>query len=373
MSKPTWLQRTLLPGFAFKAVIIGGGYATGRELAEFFGPEGARGGLYGMLLAMAVWSLICASVFVYAQTIGARDYRNFFRHLLGSAWPVFEILLAALLVLMLAVFSAAAGAIGHALFGFTDLVGQLVLIGCTMVVVAFGSESVERLFKTVSLVLYATYALFIILALASFGGLIENSLAQSSEGFGWIGGGLAYSGYNAVGAVLILTTIRHLPTGRDAAIAGLLCGPLAMIPAMLFFLAMSAFPEAALADLPSDFLLGKIGLPWFHFLFQFMIFLALLESSVGCIHAINERIVHVYERDGRIYTPRLRSCAALLMLVLAGFGAQEFGLIALISYGYRFLSYGMLAVFVLPMLTIGLWRLWRWHTGALMKPATLAT
>ena len=27
-------QRFLLPGFAFKAVVIGGGYATGRELAE---------------------------------------------------------------------------------------------------------------------------------------------------------------------------------------------------------------------------------------------------------------------------------------------------------------------------------------------------
>ena len=30
----TWFQRFLLPGFAFKAVVIGGGYATGRELAE---------------------------------------------------------------------------------------------------------------------------------------------------------------------------------------------------------------------------------------------------------------------------------------------------------------------------------------------------
>ena len=28
-------QRYLLPGFAFKAVVIGGGYATGRELAEY--------------------------------------------------------------------------------------------------------------------------------------------------------------------------------------------------------------------------------------------------------------------------------------------------------------------------------------------------
>ena len=42
---PSFFQRFLLPGLAFKAVVIGGGYATGRELAEFFLPSGPWGGL----------------------------------------------------------------------------------------------------------------------------------------------------------------------------------------------------------------------------------------------------------------------------------------------------------------------------------------
>ena len=50
-------QRYLLPGFAFKAVVIGGGYATGRELAEFFLPSGAWGGLAAMALSMTEPSL----------------------------------------------------------------------------------------------------------------------------------------------------------------------------------------------------------------------------------------------------------------------------------------------------------------------------
>ena len=50
----SWFQRFLLPGFAFKAVVIGGGYATGRELAEFFLANGPRAGLAAMLLAMVV-------------------------------------------------------------------------------------------------------------------------------------------------------------------------------------------------------------------------------------------------------------------------------------------------------------------------------
>ena len=41
------------PGLGFKAVVIGGGYATGRELAEFFLPSGPWGGLAAIALATA--------------------------------------------------------------------------------------------------------------------------------------------------------------------------------------------------------------------------------------------------------------------------------------------------------------------------------
>jgi uncharacterized membrane protein YkvI len=55
---PGFLQRWILPGLAFKAVVIGGGYATGRELAEFFLPSGPIGGLLANLVATVVWSVV---------------------------------------------------------------------------------------------------------------------------------------------------------------------------------------------------------------------------------------------------------------------------------------------------------------------------
>ena len=45
-----WFRRYLLPGFVFEAAVIAGGYATGRELVEFFLPAGPWGGLLGMLV-----------------------------------------------------------------------------------------------------------------------------------------------------------------------------------------------------------------------------------------------------------------------------------------------------------------------------------
>ena len=68
--EPSCFQRFLLPGLAFKAVVIGGGYATGRELAEFFLPSGPRGGLAAMLVAMLLFSLVCIATFLFARATG---------------------------------------------------------------------------------------------------------------------------------------------------------------------------------------------------------------------------------------------------------------------------------------------------------------
>ena len=112
---------------------------------------------------------------------------------------------------------------------------------------------------------------------------------------GWALGGLTYAGYNVVGAVIILPVLRHLRSDKDALLAGALAGPLAMIPALLFFICMVAYyPQIGGESLPSDFLLKQLNFPAFHFLFQLMIYLALLESGTGCVHAFNERIAEVY-------------------------------------------------------------------------------
>ena len=359
---PTWFQRYLLPGFAFKAVVIGGGYATGRELAEFFLPSGAWGGIYAMLLSMLVWSLVCAATFLFARLVRAQDYRAFFQALLGPGWIVFEIAYVLFIVLILAVFGAAAGAIGEALLGLPAIAGTLALATGIALFAAFGNQSVERLFKWVSVVLYGTYALFLVLALARFGDRISaNFAAAPPAGPDWVAGGLTYAGYNIIGAVVILPVIRHMTSSRDAVMAGLVAGPLAMLPAILFFICMVAFaPEIGAQALPSDFLLKQMRLPAFHVLFQLMIFLALLESGTGLVHAINERAgAVVRSRSGLTTSHRLLLTAALL--VVAMLLADRFGLVALIASGYRALAYVFLAVYVLPLLTLGLRRLWLEH------------
>ena len=366
----SWFQRYLLPGFALKAVIIGGGYATGRELAEYFVPSGPWGGLAAMLLATLIWSVVAALTFALALKLGAYDYRSFFKGLLGPAWVAFEAAYIIFVVLILAVFGAAAGAIGAATFGWPEVSGSVLLAVSIVAVTAWGTGAVEQMFKYVSILLYAVYGLFLILALASFGGLIGQGFANAPPPSGnWMAGGLTYASYNIVGAVVILPVLRHLRHQRDAIVAGLIAGPLSMLPAILFFVAMMAFyPAIGDETLPSDFLLRQMTVPGFHVLFQVMIFAALLESGAGSVHAINERISGAIESRGRKpLTPGARAVIGAVILTGCMFVAGEIGLVDLIASGYRFLAWLFLAVFVLPLLTIGTWRLLRPSTAPQME------
>jgi uncharacterized membrane protein YkvI len=353
---PSWFQRFLLPGLAFKAVVIGGGYATGRELAEFFLPSGPAGGLMGMLLAMAIWSVVCALTYALAHAAGTYDYRNFFRALLGRFWVLFEIAWLMLLVLILAVVAAAAGAIGAALFGWPEWIGTLILATAIIAVTAYGTEAAAYLFRYSSTIIYTVYGLFLLLALASFGDRIVPQLSRPVPTDGWAIAGVTYASYNVIAAVAILPFLRHLTSRRDAVVAGLLSGPLAMLPAILFFLCMAAFyPAVAAEALPSDFLLRQIGLGWFQLLFQLMIFCALLETGIGIVNAFHERVAARRGED-RLSLPARFAIGGVLVLWSA-FAASAIGLVELIAQGYVAFGWIMLVLFVLPLATIGVWRL----------------
>ena len=353
---PSFFKRFFLPGFAFKAVVIGGGYATGRELAEFFLPSGPWGGVLGMLLAMACWSLVCSTTFLFARTTHSFEYGAFFRTLLGPAWFVFDLAYGCFVLIILSVFGAAAGAIGAALFGWPEFAGTLGLVAGIATVAAFGSDSVERLFKYVTYFLYAVYAVFVIVAVLHSSDRIVANFGTSQPTTGWALGGITYAVYNVVGAVVILPVLRHLTSGRDALIAGLLAGPLAMLPAVLFYVCMVAYyPEITSVTLPSDYILTHLHMPVLHVVFQLMILAALLESGTGAVHAVNQRIANVLLARGRSLSTVGRLMLSMGVLILAVFVATRFGLVALIARGYRALAYLFIAVYVVPLLTYGVW------------------
>lgn len=358
------LRRHLLPGFVFQSVVIAGGYGTGRELTEFFLSRGPLGGLLAMALATAVWSAVCIVSYEFARVFRAYEYRSFFRRLLGPGWVAFEVLYIALMMIVLAVIAAAAGSIAAETFGLPYLAGVVGILTLVGFLVFGGNRLIERAFAGWSGVLYLVYLVFFVMCVRSFGPAIQASLSGGGIEGSWIQGGLQYAGYNLGVLPAVLITIRHHRNRGDTFIAGLLTGPIAMIPALLFFCAIAGeHPAVLTAEVPVNHMLELLGSRTFQIVFQVMLFGTLVETGAGLIHAVNERIARTFAERDRALPARTRVAAALGLLGL-GAAVAQFGLIGLIAKGYGLITYGYLLVFVLPVLTRGVVLIRRRRAGA---------
>jgi uncharacterized membrane protein YkvI len=349
----------LIPGLVFQSVIIGGGYATGRELVEFFMPSGPVGGLLGLLVAGGVFAVIMSTAYEFARITGARDYRSFCRQLLGPGWVVYEVAYIALVVLILAVVGSAAGELVHSASGLpatTGTLGMMLLVG---LLTFFGSRIIANVLALWSILLYAVYLLLFIQTFLSFGERITSELANPGDMGNWPLAGLRYAGYN-VSLPAVLFCMGLLTSRRQSLGAGVLTGVIAILPAMAFYVAMlSQYPEIAAEPVPALYLMAQLQTPGLEALFQLVVFGTFVETGAGLPHSINERI-DVQVHEGGHTLPRwARPAVACTLLLLSIYGATAIGIVDLIARGYGLLSWVFILVLFVPLLSVGLWRILR--------------
>ena len=141
--------------------------------------------------------------------------------------------------------------------------------------------------------------------------------------------------------------------------AGLAAGPIAMIPGLLIFLAMvGQFPAILDRPVPANYLLEILGSRAYQITFQVVLIGTLIETGAGLIHGMNERIDHVF-RERQREMPRLFRPFLGVGLLLGGTLLAGVGLVDLIGRGYGTLTWVFLLVYVVPVLTLGVWRLTR--------------
>ncbi|MFT5145181.1 MAG: putative membrane protein YkvI [Rhodothermales bacterium] len=351
-------------------MIIGGGYGTGRELVEFFMRDGPAAGLKGMAVAMVVWSVVLALSFELARAGRLYDYRSFVSSLLGRAWIAYEVVYLIGLILVVSVLGSAAGTIASEMTGLPEIVGNVAVIGLVGVLAFYGSSLIERVMSVWSFALYAVFALVVIRSLDVFGPAIADALSQNAPagadaaggaGAGtWLMSGAEYAAYNVGLVPAMLFVTRHLETRREALTSGVLAGFLAMAPGALIYVAMlGQYPQVLAEPVPSDFLLAALGSPVLRLVFQVILFGTFIETGIGLVHGFNERLSAVLSERGRELSGKLRMVVAAGMLTIAIFLADAVGLVEIIASGYGTLTWGYWLVFVIPVLTLGSWRVFR--------------
>jgi uncharacterized membrane protein YkvI len=222
-----------------------------------------------------------------------------------------------------------------------------------------GSAVIERTLAAWSIVLYAVYAVLFVWSFVRFGEQISTGLGAHPVQSGWAVSGLKYAAYNLATIPVVLFVVRHIETRREAVGAGLLAGVIGILPALLFYLAMVAhYPDILDRPVPANHLLESLGSRGFQVVFQVVLFGTLIETGTGMIHAVNERLAATFSERGRRLPRLVRPATAVVFLLVAGLLARV-GLVDLIARGYGTITWAFLAIYVVPILTLGVWILVR--------------
>ena len=348
----------IVPPAIFQSICIAGGYGTGREIAQFFTSYGALGGLYGLLASTLMLAVVVAVTFEFARRFRIYDYRSFFRLLLGRYWISFEILYVITLLLVLAVIGSAADAVLADQFQLPTRFGLIVMLGSIGFLAFYGRVLIMRIFTGWSVVFFAVLALLALYSLSLHGDAIVASFAAPETKPGWLGASVRFSSYSTVLAVVTLFAIRPIETIRQALIVGTSCVVLSQVPAFIFHFSFLGASSAILsAEVPVHALISEFESPFPQTAYTIVLFGTFIETGAGFIQALNERVDSWLREKSSVPVPRWIHTMVAVGAVITSMALAQLGIIALVAQGYANLVWGYLVVFIIPLLTIGVYKM----------------
>jgi uncharacterized membrane protein YkvI len=355
--------RFVLPGVILQSVLIGGGYATGREIVQF----GARFGALGWIAGLAIlvgFSVMAFLTFEISRRFQAFDYRTLLKQLIGPFYWLFDIVYVLLAILIIAIMAAATGEILNRTLGVDYWVGVVLIVVVVGLLNFYGEGLIERFKSIGTALLYAGYILFSALVIAKNWDQIANTLRSGDHSMhpqasAWtaLWSGILYIGYNLAVYPAALFTVRRQTRLRETAVAAIVAGLLMTIPWLLtYFALMGFYPREAVfgASVPWLEMLSGEG-AWIVVFFGIVVGWTLIETATGMIYALVARVdQNLLDMKRPAMSRRASGAIAVLTLLLALVLAQV-GIIDLVAKGYTAMAYAMIAVFAVPLLLRGTW------------------
>lgn len=302
----------------FVGAIMGAGFASGREIWQFFGVFGRQGRI-GILLIAVLFVVLGMMTAYLARILGTNDMG---RIIAPGGNPKIENLVSWFMAIMLFTvlinMTAAGGALLHQNFGISRLVGG-VLIGVLVIVTVLGEfERISRVFRYIMPVLFAAVILISVLAVtANLGASSQREPVKPSPIAGnWVLAACLYISYNILAMIpIVATSSVNAKSEKSAMLGSGLGGIFLGVLAFTIVLALQKDMQFAQAmDMPMLAYAGRIS-KGAGIIYSVLLFAAIYASATSNFYGFTTKLRTDEKKSRKVI---LSACLAFL-LGLVGF------------------------------------------------------
>ncbi|MFD2443314.1 GerAB/ArcD/ProY family transporter [Bacillus sp. CGMCC 1.16607] len=312
----------------YVGTVVGAGFATGREIVEFF----SRFGFFGFISILMTGYLLIflgSKLMRIAAQIGAKSYQEFNEYLFGKYIGMgINFLMLFMLLGVCAVMLSGAGAIFAEQLGLNKIIGIVITIALSFLVMMVG---LKGLFAVNSLVvpLMISFSFMLMIKSIQMPNFIENFLFIPYVDDGWktVIAPFSYAAFNlGLSQAVLVPVAAEIKDDQTIKWGGILGGAALTLILLSSHLTLVMLPNLEMYEIPMAVIMKNIA-SGFYWIFVFIIYGEIFTSVIGNVFGI--------ERQLKKYIP-----VSKMMMV---------SMIFLITYFISLVNYSTLLSYLYPL------------------------
>ena len=341
------MKESLKIAGAFVGVIVGAGFASGRELLLMFVDFGVWG-LLGAVVSAALFTFLGMALAGMGSRLQATSHKDVVYALCGRYLGTFvDLMITFFMFAVTVVMLAGGGALLEQQFGIPAVLGSVLVTLIVVAVVCLDVHKVIGMIGAATPFLILTAVAVALYGAASrdleFAQLDQLASQQQAGASHWLLGALLYVSYNIVAGVPILAIMGAAKTEKQAIWGGILGG--AALGLLMLVMSLGLLSRLdSVADLPMPMLSIATEIsPALGLLMALIIFCMILNTAVGTLYSFSARLLPAGTRTFRIgsavagvlaFVGSLVGFISLVGQVYPLFGYLGFLLIAAVLIGW---------------------------------------
>ncbi len=325
-------------GAVYVGTIVGAGFATGREIVEFFTQYGVFG-LAGIGVSGFLFIWLGTRIMIIANRIQADSYKEFNEYLFGKKIGfIVNILMLLVLIGVTSVMLSGAGAVFQEQLGLSYQLGIFVTIGLSIFVLTYG---VKGLFGVNMFVVPIMIFFSVVLAVEVMFTDETNIFYMtdtSTESYRWLISPFLYAAFNLTMAMPVLVPLaKEMQDEKVLRWGGFIGGGALCLILLTSHISLSALPNVENFEIPMAEVM-KSYMPAFYWLYILVIYGEIFTSVIGNLFGLERQITNVIQ---------VRSVIIIAGILSIAYVISQLGYGSLISFLYPLYGYMSLILLVL--------------------------